>query len=160
MARVIELRPIGDIIADIRKETDEEIERSAKYARERAEDRIRAVELNRQAFALLDAAGFDLSLDSYLKGTSYTLALGYFPQTKAGNAALVETLRRVRVTLGCRLENEGKDIGDCKKRHITYTLKPVEFPNINVTFQRRLSRGAKCKIVTQRSTYKSLVCSV
>lgn len=160
MARHIELRPINDIIVDIRRETEEEIQRSTQSARQRAEDRIRAVELNRQAFALLDAAGFDLYLAEYLKGTSYTLDLGYFPQTKAGNKALVESLRKVRVTLGCRLENEGKEIADCKKKHITYTLKPVDFPNIRVTFERRLPPGAKCRIVTQRNTYRSLVCSI
>lgn len=158
--RNIELRPISTIVDEIREKAKKDAETAYRRALEYAEERIVMIERNRQAFALLDAAGIDLALPSWTSGAGTEIDLGFFPSTKAGNRELAAKIRLIRLTLDCQLKQEGKDLADPKRRHVTLTLVPVEFPGIRINYQRKLAKNAKCKIVRRKSVYSTLVCEV
>lgn len=150
----LNLKPLAEVIAQEAKE----LEATLQFQREQSAKRIKAIENNRRAFAMLDASGFVLDgLYPWNSGAYYNLKLGFFPHTRAGNKALAETVRKVRVALDCRLENKGQAAtGDGKR--VVIRLEPMDFPGITVSFERNLPKGAKCRIVRKRSTYSTLVC--
>ena len=162
MSRLIELKPINEIIAAIQAEAEKDIQQIVESMRKQTADTIRRIELNRQAAALLDAAGFDLDLPWYVSGAYLTLDLGFFPQNRKGNMALAEKLRLVRNTLGDPLGAPSKGLSSDQKR-MEYSYTPEAWPGLTVKFSRRLPKPKpgqqlKCKVVTHRSTYKTLVC--
>ena len=153
------IRPLFDVIDEINVRMNHNIKSSVENHRRIAAITIKAVEQNRQAFALLNAAGFDINVGNWEDGSEFTLDLGYFANNKKDNRKLAEQVRKVRMALDCHLNNEGKSLSDASKRLVRYNLQPVDFPGIRVVFRRKLPAGAKkCRIVTSRSSYKSLVC--
>ena len=50
--------------------------------------------------------------------------------------------------------------GGESKGHVQFKLTPEYVPGCSIVYTRRLPRGAKCKVVTTRSTYRRLVCEV
>lgn len=116
------------------------------------------VEMNRQAAAMLDGAGINLYLPRWMKGHRIEVDLGFFPSTRKGNRALADAVRTVRLALGCRFQDGGKDVADEKKKWVQFTLIPVNYPDVRVHYCRKLPRQAKCRIVKQRSVYTTLVC--
>lgn len=171
MARQVELRPINDIIARVKEEGETSLKRCVERIRKETEDTIARIERNRQVLADLDAAGIELHLYEWMRGDSVSIDLGFFPSTKKGNRELASKLRAIRDILGCRLGEPAKDLANARKRHVGFTYHPEAFPGIRVTFQRKLPPTPKrsltngkpqprCRIVTQRSTYKTLVCDL
>jgi len=139
-----------------------EAEKEAAGAAERylrwATEKVKNIEDNRRAFAMLDAAGIDLQLYSWDRGANYEINLGFFPSTRIGSRALADKLRTIRVALDCKLGQPEKGVVDDKRAHLQFTIHPVDFTGIKIRYERRLPKGAKCRIVTQRSTYRTLVC--
>jgi hypothetical protein len=156
--RQINWAPINNVVSDLRREAQEEIVRTTKRVLDAVEGRIRMVELNRQAVALLDAAGFDFQISNWNRGSHVSLDLGFFPHSASGNRKLAEKIRLIHQTLGCKTTAEGKDVADGEKKRVEFVRKPVLFPGLTIKWQRRLRSTDKCKIVRSRSTYRSLVC--
>jgi len=158
MARVIALKPINEIVAKLRERYDRDAAEAVERYKRYGDEAIAKVDNNRRAFAMLDAAGIDLQLYEWDNGVCATIDLGFFPSTRAGSRALADKLRTIRVALESKLGLPEKGIVDDKRAHLRFTICPVDFPEIKIVYQRRLPKGAKCKIVTTRSTYRSLVC--
>jgi hypothetical protein len=151
----LNLPTLNELIEKYRKDAIQEARASIKNAREHAQERIKKAETNRQALALLDGAGVEISC--FGPGYAY-VSLGFFPNTPGGNRKLAEAVRHIRDVLGCRLHLDSKEVDSAKKKTVLFTLKPVEFPTIRVQFSRKLPKDAKCKIVRQHSVYSQLVC--
>lgn len=152
-----QLTPLGELAERFRREAEEEIDRAAERCRERARARIEKAETNRQALALLDGAGVAVS---YASDTMTTLKLGFFPNTKKGNAEMAQKVRQVREALGCAIKLAYKEVDDAKKQLICLTLKPADYPTVCIDIVRKLGKKAKCRIVRQKSVYSTLVCEV
>lgn len=151
------LKPLDQYAAEIRRSTIVDAREYIKRARERVKENIEKARLNREAIGKLETAGIEVS-DFH---TTYAyVTLGYFPQTKSGNANLAEAVRKVRLALGSPLKMHDKDVGNTKTKTVVFTLVAEKYPMIRVRFERKLPKGAKCRIVTQRSTYKTLVCDL
>ena len=153
--RIMRPAPLSECAERIRRDARQ----SADYYLKLGEERVAQMEGTRRAMMMLDASGFDLRVFEWSDCTSLDLPLGFFPNTKRGNADLADTVRRVRLALDCRLTQDHRDVSSDGKR-VVFTLKPVDFPGVRVTFERNLPSGAKCKIVRRRSTYATLVCEV
>jgi hypothetical protein len=158
MARSIELRPMQEIVDKIRQEARAQAESVAKGIVDEAEERIGRLESTRRGLAMLDCSGFDLQLREYQTGASIEVDLGFFPLTRGGNRRLAEQLRRVRIALDCRLAYHGKDDGDPRRGTVRFHFRPVDFPGVTVRYERKIPKGSKCKWVTRRSTYRTLIC--
>jgi hypothetical protein len=156
------VKPLQECIDSIKKGCKESIESSIKYHRDQCTEKIAKVERNRPIMALLDAAGFKIKTYYWDHGADFKVELGFFPSTKSGSRALAENLRTIRQLLDAKLGTLGKELADNgeSKGHVVFTLQPPDFPGMRITYTRRLPRGAKCKIVTTRSTYRRLVCDV
>ncbi len=154
----IYLRPLEEVVAELRTSMADRIVNQIKYVTRDHEQRIERVTKNRDALVRLDEAGFEIRLGSWQDGSSYALELGFFPNTKAGNKALSEQLRKARMALGCRLEGLSKSVANEKKRTVLMALSARDYPGISVTFERKLPTSAKCRLVKEHSTYYSLVC--
>ena len=53
-----------------------------------------------------------------------------------------------------------KDLADAKKKLVSITLRPVNYPTVRIRYTRKLPKTAKCRIVRHRSSYTTLVCEV
>jgi hypothetical protein len=137
---MVEIIPIDEIIADLRLR----YKRWAEDAQERyvkdCEEEIAKVIANRPALADLHAAGVAFAISKWTTGSDVSIYLGFFAHNKRANKALADKVRNIRLTLGCRLENTGKDIANEKKRTIRFTLTPVNFTGIRIKFDRKLPR--------------------
>ena len=159
MSKFTELEDINVFADKARQEAINRVRETVKYAREEAKRKVERAQTTRAALELLDAAGIDL--DQYCYGNTYvSMSLGFFPMTSTGNRKLAAAIRRIRQALGCQVRMEGKSLGDAKKKLVTFSLTPVNFPTVDVSYSRKLPKNAKCKIVTQRSVYRSLVCEI
>jgi hypothetical protein len=158
--RNIQIHPISEVIADVDRQTEEWI---ANHRHNAAEDK-RRIELNYQAAALLDAAGFDLDLPSYASMKHVKVDLGQKPWTKRGKAEFCRRLNLIRRTLDCPLKPDGKCLASSRGRGrwLQVTLRPTEFPGVKVTYQEKLPKGpqVRCKIVRRKYSYKELVCEI
>jgi hypothetical protein len=157
MGNRFDLPSLEALSASILRERDECIVRATQCHRENAEQQLRKAVANRLAVQLLDAAGVELS---HVSGQRCKIDLGYFKNTKDGGAALAAAVRNIREVLGCRLTRDDMDVDDAEKRIVVITLRPTDFPSVEVRFRRRLPRSAKCRIVRHRSSYTSIVCNV
>jgi hypothetical protein len=157
--RKVELLPIQEVIDNLKAECEQHIRSEVDYYRKSLAERIEKVERNRPVWALLDAAGIDMYLSKHTTCDT-DIELGFFPSTKAGSRELADKLRLIRGILECKLGLPSKRVANDKKGHIAFTLSPDAYPGIDICYTRRLPKGAKCKIVTQRSVYRSLVCEV
>ena len=157
--RRIDLRPISEIVDWVRQGALKEAQEMYDNALTRGEEKVRKIETNRQAFALLDAAGYNLELSQWHSGSYYHLKLGHFKNTKKDGKKLSEEVRKLRLVLGCRLENAGKTASMDVDGAVEFRLKPKDFPGLTIEFTRPLKKGAKCKLVRQRGgSYTTLVC--
>ncbi len=120
------------------------------------------IERNRPLIAMLDSEGFETDNLWGAHGAEFRVKLGFFPSSRVGSRRLAEKLRTIRHILGCKLGLSAKCLEDGgeSKRHVQVKLTPEEVPGCSITYTRRLPRGAKCKIVTPRSTYRRLICKV
>jgi len=162
MGRSIALRPINDIIAEMRKNHEESVRNTVEYMNNEFRETIARIESNRLAFAMLDAAGIDLELPEWKRGASHDIELGYFPSTKAGNRELAGKLNTIRRALESPLQKESQHLEDAKKRLIKIKLAVKDFPGLAVYYIRKLpAKGkAKCRLVRERTTTVRLVCDV
>jgi hypothetical protein len=156
------IKPLHECIDSINKGCQESIVSSIKYHRDQCAEKIAKAERNRPIMALLDAAGFKIKTYYWDHGADFKVELGFFPSTRAGSRALADELRTIRLLIDTKLGTPGKELADDgeSKGHVLFTLQPPDLPGMRITYTRRLSRGAKCKIVTTRSTYRRLVCEV
>lgn len=69
-----------------------------------------------------------------------------------------ELLPKVREAVG-RLHVDRKSLKDPEQGLLTVSLTAERFPGIEFRYDRPLVEGASCKIATQTSTYKTLVCT-
>jgi hypothetical protein len=157
MSKLSDLPTLDKFAAEVRQKTLEEARAYVKNLRENANERIEKAKQTREALQLLEAAGVEVT---HLHPTYAYLELGYFPMTKSGNAALAAAVRKVRLALGCQLTQDGKEVNDAKKQLVTVTLRAAKYPSVRVQFERKLPRGAKCRIVRHRSSYTTLVCDL
>lgn len=157
------LRPLSEVVAELERS----LERQIAWWHEQTAKNIRLVETNRRAFAMLDCAGFAIDPPHWEAGSGpYTLALGYFPPTKRGNAKLAAQVRKLRLALDTPLGTPAQDASAKQPKtgrpRVEFTYSPAEFPGLRVTFERHLPRGGKCRIVRKRhtstSTYTRMVC--
>ncbi len=153
------LQPMEEAIAKIRKEEKEEAKRAVEYTKTRADEKIAALELHRQAIINLDGANYTPKVPYYSAGEYATIDLGLFNHTKADNKRLAEELRKIQVVLGCRVKNDGYQEDDAEQKTVVWTWKPVDFPGISIKFQRRLRKSDKCKYVKEKRTSWNLVCA-
>jgi hypothetical protein len=121
VSRLVELRPLDDVIADIRDRAEQRRKEFLAYLAKETEEHIALVEQNRQACALRDGAGIDLELPSWNRGMSVRIDLGFFPWTKAGRRRLRDQLIAIRKAL------------DVKKLKMTSKSEADEFPGITGT---------------------------
>jgi hypothetical protein len=151
-----DLRTIDENCARI----DRDVEGMISYYREQGRERRRKVELNYQAAALLDAAGYDLGLSQWSHMEWITVDLGRVPERKRERAAFVLKLAELRRLLDCPLKFQGRSLAGERGQWVEVRLKPADFPGVTVTYQQRLLRkaGQKCKIVTRRVVERVLVC--
>jgi hypothetical protein len=154
------IKPLQECIDNIKKGCAESTESSIKYHKDQCAEKIAKVERNRPIMALLDAAGFKIKTYYWDHGTDLKVELGFFPSTRAGSRSLADKLRTIRQLIDAKLGTPGKELADESKGHVLFTLQPPDFPGMRITYTRRLPRGAKCKIVTTRSTSRRLVCEV
>ena len=91
---------------------------------------------------------------------TFTSTWGSFHSTGAGNRKLAKAVRGIRKALDCQVKLDEKDLADAKKKLVSITLRPVTFPTVRIRYTRKLPKTAKCRIVTHRSIYRSLVCDV
>jgi hypothetical protein len=157
MGTSIQLDNLNDIISRIREQGEKDAEQWAKNAREQAEQSVKDAEQTRLAILLLGSVGIE---PTHIYDTSVRIVLGFFPSTLKGNRALATTIRRFREALGCRITVEGKDVHDARKKQIRFILRAEDFPTLQITFLRRLPRGAKCRIVKQSTSWNRLVCEL
>ncbi len=159
LPKTVNLKPVNDIIAKVRETALEDAKRSYQRRIEDGDGAIKRIETLRRVFADLCAAGFTLHLDDWERGANYTLDLGMFKKTKKGNAALNHAWKRLRslFKLGTPSRSAvGKDT-------IRFTYEPEETPGLCITFYRKADKEKdgkqpKCRIVTHKSVYHSLVC--
>jgi hypothetical protein len=139
---------------------DRDVENMVDYYRERGRERKRHVELNYQAAAMLDAAGYDLGLCKWSHMEWLNVDLGRMPEGKRERAKFVRKLAELRQVLGCPLKFDGRSLASSKGAWVEVKLKPVDWPSISIRYQQRLPRkdGQKCKVVTRRYTERVLVC--
>jgi hypothetical protein len=156
------VKPLQECIDTIKKGCEESIESSIKYHRDQCAEKVAKVERNRPIMALLDGAGFRIKAYYWDHGADFKVELGFFPSTKSGSRALAGQLRTIRQLIDVKLGTPGKELADDgeSKGHVLFTLQPPDLPGMRITYTRRLPRGAKCKIVTTRSTYRRLICEV
>jgi hypothetical protein len=158
----VERRVTVESLADLEKNEREELEREFSRSRFYMEERILQAARVRQAMMILDGVpGVNLTVGRY--NTAYfCVNLGFFPQTRKVNRLLADTLRAIRKALGTSLGKPSMDLGDADTRVVAFTFTPADWPGVNITFYRRMPRGQKCrcKIVTERSISKRLVCEV
>jgi hypothetical protein len=157
MSILNQLPTLEAFAAEVRKKTLEEARAYMKTVRQHAKERIEKAQQTREALMKLEAAGVVLA---HFNSTYAYIELGYFPATKNGNRRLAEAVRKVRLALGCPLNQAEKDVSDPKKKTVTITLIAAAYPSVRVQFQRKLPKGAKCRIVRCRSSYTTLVCDV
>lgn len=159
--RNVQWRPLDEAVSKVREEARQRARQVAEAYLKDAEETVQRMEQNRQAAALLDAAGFDLDLPEWSNGSRFHVDLGFFPQTKAGRKALAKAWRTVRLALGCRLDKNGElSVDDAKKQTVVQYLVPTDFPGVRVKYTTKLRRGGKCRFVvrTERSKDVRLVC--
>jgi hypothetical protein len=111
----------------------------------RLEDRIRELARDGEGVALLRAAGFSVSLETWNAG--YVLV-------RVGK----EELSHVRKVLG-RLELAGKDVYDAEQGEVEVTLSAKRYHHIRVAYRTRLGNG-RCRIVQETKQVSKLVCGV
>jgi hypothetical protein len=150
------LRTIDEACAKI----DHDVENMVSYYRERGRERKRHVELNYQAAALLDAAGYDLGLGQYSHMEWLNVDLGRMPDRKRERKTFVLKLAELRHILDCPLKFNGRSLASEKGQWVEVRLQPTDFPTVTVRYQQRLPRkaGQKCKVVTRRYSERVLVC--
>lgn len=153
------LRSVEEICMAIQEEMARRLADMASFYDKEAAEQIKAVTKNRPLILKLEEAGYNLDLYESSKGHQFTIDLGFFPSTKTGNQLLAAAVRNVRSVIGCRLKHVGNNLGDSKKDHIKAVLEAVDYPGVQVSFSRKAKKGLKCKIVTVKSSYKTLVCS-
>ena len=153
------LKPLSEEIEDVRRACERRIISLAASERRERDETIARIERNRPVVALLDAAGFQVTPDSYYKGM-FNVDLGFFPTTRAATRQLADKVRTVRQILETKLGTPRKHLADEKKGHVEFLLCPPDFPGLTIAYRRRLAPGSKCKIVTQRSTWRRLVCEL
>jgi hypothetical protein len=157
MSKFVNLPTIDQFAAECRKNAIESVRRSVQYAREEARTKVENARQTRMALERLDAAGIEVAC----YGNTYVhIDLGFFHSTGTGNRKLAEAVRGIRKALGCQVKMDEKDLADAKKKLVTITLRPVIFPTVRIRYTRKLPKTAKCRIVTHRSIYRSLVCDV
>ncbi len=154
---MMDLENINDLVAEIRSSARREAQEAYERTLRRAEEQVEQVEGNRLAILRLNSAGIAIN---YAGKRSTSIYLGFFKNTKKGNAELAKMVKAIRLALGCRLEQTGKDVDSAEKKTVQFTLTPVDFPSVSIYFTRKLPPGAKCKIVRSRSSYASLVCEL
>jgi hypothetical protein len=157
MSKFVNLPTIDQFAAECRKNAIESVRRSVQYAREEAKQKVENAKQTRMAMERLDAAGIEVSC----YGNTYVhIDLEFFHSTGAGNRKLAEAVRGIRKALGCQVKMDEKDLADAKKKLVAITLRPVNYPTVRIRYTRKLPKTAKCRIVTHRSIYRSLVCDV
>ena len=112
---------------------------------------------------MLDAAGFDIKLYYWAHGDDFKVELGFLPSTKKGSRELADKLRAIRHIIDAKLGLPSKQLENCSKKggsHVLFTISPPDYPGMEITYTRKLPKGSKCKIVTTRNVYRSLVCEV
>lgn len=148
----------------LQQEQDEraELEMTQKRERDYLEERLVAASRIRQAMMILDTIpGVDLCI-SHWQMSYVTVRLGFIPHDRVATRKLADTLREIRKALGCSLGKPSMDLDDADDRVVSFTFHPADWPGLTITFYRRMPRGSKCKcrIVTERSVSKRLVCEV
>lgn len=159
--KVSELKPIAQVIEDIKTSNAEDIQNSLKYHAEELVKHIEKAELLRQAIGLLDACEVELR-STWTTRTFVEFDLGFF-KGKGGSATLKSILIAIRRALGCSLVLHRKEVCDVdgkKDNGISVTLKASAFP-VTIAYQKlppRHLKGQKprCRIVTRK--VKTLVC--
>ena len=157
MSKFVNLPTIDQFAAECRKNAIETVRRSVLYAREDAKKKVEDAKQTRMAMERLDAGSIEVAC----YGNTYVhIDLGFFHSTGAGNRKLAKAVRGIRKALDCQVKLDEKDLADAKKKLVSITLRPVNFPTVRIRYTRKLPKTAKCRIVTHRSVYRSLVCDV
>ena len=156
------LLPMDEAIDRAKKNRDEWIASCVESHTKECQEKIERIERNRPLIAMLDSEGFEIDNLWGAHGAEFRVKLGFFPSSGAGSRQLADKLRTIRHILGCKLGQPAKCLedGGVAKGHIQFKLTPEDVPGCSIVYTRRLPRGAKCKVVTTRSTYRRLVCEV
>jgi hypothetical protein len=154
----ITVRPIEEVLNDVRRE----MERCLENTRQRYVEQIKSIEENRRLLPLLDAEGVPLTVYSWDNLSCIHIALGVRPETKKGRAEFAKMLQTIRRVLECPLKFDGKSLADARKKLVRIRLRAEGHPNVTVTYETKLPKGAKCQVVRKkvRFTEASLVCEV
>ncbi len=163
-----QLPNINDQITSLRRAHDAEMREIRQSRQEALARRIASLEANRQACALLDAAGIELFQYDWAEPCeSIQIRLGDAYASRTDRKRVQGTLKLIAATLGCHLDENGKYIRDGKRRVVEITLRPAKYPGIAITYADRLPKdgNGRCKIVKSRRKKSSyvdydLVCEV
>jgi hypothetical protein len=154
----INVRPIEDVINSVRREMADSLESTRK----RYEERIKAIEQHRRLLPLLDAEGIPLDIYQWDDLSCLDISLGLRPETKKGRSEFAKKLQVIRQVLDCPLKVHGKGLHDARKKLVRFYLRPEQYPNVTVTYETKLPKNAKCRIVRRkvRFTDANLVCEL
>jgi len=144
-------------ISAITEQQQSECESYVNNIRQSYTEKVKQIEENFQAAALLDAAGIPLDIHEYSTLHYLHVELGERGRSQKDRRAFVQTLHTIREALGCRLTVRNKDTASGKNR-VQITLVPVDWQGVSIRYTERLPRSAKCRIVTRKSSYRTLIC--
>jgi hypothetical protein len=135
---------------------------SLNTTRKRYAEQIKSIEEHRRLLPMLDAEGVPVTVYEWDNLASMRLSLGVRPETKKGRAEFAKMLQTIRRVLECPLKFEGKSLADARKKLVRIYLKAEQYPNVTVTYETKLPKGAKCRVVRKKVRYSeaSLVCEV
>ena len=145
----INVRPIEAVLADVRQELCQSLD----AMRKRYEERIKNIEQHRRLLPLLDAEGLPIHVYQWDDLSSLHIDLGLRPETKRGRTEFARKLQAIRRVLECPLKVDGKSLADARKKLVRMYLKAEGYPNVTVTYQTKLSKGAKCRVVRKKVRY-------
>ncbi len=112
---------------------------------------VQHAEKQAQILPDLQRAGYLLNVNALCPyGTNFIIDLEW---KKEGQ------LTELRQLLGCKLEYSGKDVpmNIGKKKLVRISLDAKDWP-VTIRYFQKVKRSDKCRIVTRKSTYKTIVC--
>jgi hypothetical protein len=126
---------------------------SLNTTRQRYAERIKSIEENRRLLPLLDAEGLPITVYSWDDLSTLQIPLGVRPETKRGRAEFARKLQAIRRVLECPLKFDGKSLADARKKLVRMRLRAESYPNVTVTYETKLPKGAKCRVVRKNVRY-------
>lgn len=124
----------------------------AKYVRkleEKFQEKLNKLNNLMDGLTLMMLNGFNIDLcDWHLQWQEYTYECE------------VKDLPSIHKAIGKLKHNRNYPAGDGRKRMIIVELESVLYPGIKIRYNKKLPKDAKCKIVTKKQTYRTMVCGI